>query len=85
MLKGLLPYPAILLLCLLVWLSAAGPALAQGTVFTYQGQLIDSGNPANGVYDFQFKLFDTVTVGTGTQFGGTVTSPTVQVTSVKHP
>src|SRR5262249_20184883 len=41
--------------------------------------LTDSGNPANGNYDLQFKLFDTVTVGTGTQQGATITNPTVQV------
>jgi hypothetical protein len=52
---------------------------AQTTQFTYQGKLTDSGNPANGQYDFQFKLFDTSTVGTGTQLGSTVTVPTVQV------
>ena len=52
---------------------------AQTTAFTYQGKLVDSGNPANGQYDFQFKLFDTVTLGTGTQQGSTamVTNTTV--------
>lgn len=29
-----------------------------GTAFTYQGQLYDSNYPANGEYDFQFKLYD---------------------------
>ncbi|HRQ65796.1 MAG TPA: hypothetical protein PKZ76_13195 [Xanthomonadaceae bacterium] len=28
-----------------------------GTAFTYQGQLTDSGEPANGLYDFQVCLF----------------------------
>jgi hypothetical protein len=32
------------------------PALAQGTAFTYQGQLSAGGSPANGLYDFRFKL-----------------------------
>ena len=40
---------------------------AQTTAFTYQGKLTDAGNPANGNYDLQFKLFDTPTVGTGAQ------------------
>ena len=31
---------------------------AQTTGFTYQGKLGDAGAPANGSYDFQFKLFD---------------------------
>jgi hypothetical protein len=30
--------------------------LAQGTAFTYQGRLTDDGSPANGVYDFRFRL-----------------------------
>lgn len=29
-----------------------------GTAFTYQGRLISGGNPANGVYDFKFSLYD---------------------------
>jgi hypothetical protein len=39
------------------------------TAFTYQGYLEDGGNPANGLYDFQFKLFDAL-VG-GSQVGST--------------
>ncbi|MGC9943430.1 MAG: hypothetical protein ABSE48_16505, partial [Verrucomicrobiota bacterium] len=31
-------------------------ACAQGTAFTYQGRLDDGGNPADGLYDFRFKL-----------------------------
>ncbi len=52
---------------------AAEPQSAQaalGTAFTYQGRLNDAGNPANGAYDFQFKLFDAVSGGT--QIGGVV-------------
>jgi len=30
--------------------------LAQGTAFTYQGRLNSSGGPANGLYDFRFRL-----------------------------
>ena len=33
------------------------PAFAQGTAFTYQGQLQDNGSPASGNYDLQFMLF----------------------------
>jgi len=32
-------------------------AFAQGTAFTYQGRLNSSGSPANGLYDFRFKLY----------------------------
>jgi hypothetical protein len=39
------------------------------TAFTYQGKLTDSGSPANGSFDMEFRLFDTPTVGTGSQQG----------------
>jgi photosystem II stability/assembly factor-like uncharacterized protein len=49
---------------------------AQGTAFTYQGQLHDSGNPANGKYDLQFAVYNS-NVG-GTRIAGPLTnSPTV--------
>ncbi len=51
---------------------------AVGTAFTYQGRLTDGGNPANGTYDFQFKLFDAASGGT--QVGSTVTVDDVTVT-----
>ncbi len=28
-----------------------------GTAFTYQGRLLDAGSPADGLYDFEFKLY----------------------------
>jgi hypothetical protein len=40
------------------------------TAFSYQGRLDDNGAPANGVYDFQFALFDSVT--NGNQLGSVV-------------
>ena len=54
------------------FLCLTGAAGAQTTAFTYQGQLTDAGSLANGSYDLQFKLFDTVAVGTGTQQGATL-------------
>lgn len=39
--------------------SAAVAAQPVGTGFTYQGQLRESGQPANGLYDLQVCLFDT--------------------------
>jgi hypothetical protein len=55
------------------WLALTAQfAMAQTTAFTYQGKLTDAGNSANGNYDLQFKLFDTVTVGTGAQQGATL-------------
>jgi hypothetical protein len=38
--------------------------LAQGTAFTYQGRLTDSGTPATGTYDFTFQVFDAASNGT---------------------
>ena len=51
---------------LLLFLSAGATtnASAQGTDFTYQGRLQDSGANANGNYDFQFTLWDALTGGT---------------------
>jgi hypothetical protein len=40
-------------------------ALAQDTVFTYQGRLLEGGTPVNGTnYDMVFQLFDAPTNGT---------------------
>ncbi|MGQ0542054.1 MAG: tail fiber domain-containing protein [Blastocatellia bacterium] len=39
-------------------------AQAQSTGFTYQGSLNNSGLPATGNYDFEFKLFNALTGGT---------------------
>src|SRR6266545_606773 len=55
--------------------------VAQTTAFNYQGKLTDAGNLANGQFDFQFKLFDTQTVGTGMQQGGNVNVANVAVTN----
>jgi hypothetical protein len=70
-------FAGVSILLLLVSISASG----QGTAFTYQGKLTDSGSPANGTYDLQFKLFDTQTTGTGIQQGSTVSKAGVQVTA----
>ena len=54
-------------------------AAAQTTAFTYQGKLTDSGNLANGNYDFQFKLFDALAAGN--QLGTTQTVNNVTVSN----
>jgi hypothetical protein len=46
---------AILLLSLL---GSFNHAAAQGTAFTYQGELSDSGGPINSFYDFTYTLYD---------------------------
>src|SRR5881628_1686291 len=52
---------------------------AQGTAFTYQGQLKDGGAPANGVYDLEFRVFDALSGGG--QQGGTVTVDDLAITN----
>src|SRR3982751_544698 len=63
---------------LLLLAAAAAQASAQTTSFTYQGRLSDGGMPANGNYDLQFTLWDSL--GGGSQVGSTQTLNTVQVT-----
>lgn len=48
-----------------------------GTGFTSQGRLTDGGAPANGTYDFEFKLYDDPTGGA--QIGPTLTKDDVTV------
>ena len=61
-------------------LACAGAAVAQTTTFTYQGRFTDGGTATNGVYDLQFKLFDSSNVGAGNQVGTTITNATVAIT-----
>jgi hypothetical protein len=59
-------------LCAALLAGAATPGLAQPTsAFTYQGRLTDAAVPANGTYQFQFRLF-TAAVG-GAPVGPTLT------------
>src|SRR5258706_8127147 len=53
----------------------------QTTKFNYQGVLTNAGSPANGNFDLQFRLFDTVTPGTGIQQGGTLVLTPVTVSA----
>jgi hypothetical protein len=48
---------------------------AQTNDITYQGSLKDGANPANGIYDFDFRLFDSLA-------GGIQSGPTLQVNDV---
>lgn len=54
------------------------PEAVLSSAFTYQGQLSDGGALANGVYDFQFILYDALTGGN--QVGSTLTKGDVTVT-----
>jgi hypothetical protein len=64
----------------LTLLTAANNLLAQGTAFTYQGQLTASASPANGNYDFTFALFNNSSANSG-QVGSTLTNLNVGVTN----
>lgn len=57
----------------------ASQAQAQGTAFSYQGNLSLSGSPANGTFDFEFKVFDALSGGA--QQGPTLTRAGVTVTN----
>jgi hypothetical protein len=50
-----------------------------GTAFTYQAKLTDGGPSANGLYDFEFTLYDAAT--NGTHVGGPLTLNSVGVTN----
>ena len=53
----------ILSLSVVISQSSISGAAAMGTAFTYQGRLIDANNIADGLYDFQFKLYDALVGG----------------------
>ena len=52
---------------------------AQGTAFTYSGNLNDGGGPATGLYDLRFALYDSLNAGT--QQGATLTTTATPVTN----
>src|SRR5437867_9573645 len=63
----------------LALLLAATSAFAQASSFNYQGRLTDGGTAANGNYDLQFALFDSLSGGA--QVGSTQTLNTVAVSN----
>lgn len=68
---------------LLILLLALGSLLplassAQGTAFTYQGHLNDSGAPATGTYDLRFTVYDS-TNSPGAVIAGPITNAAVTV------
>lgn len=52
---------------------------AQGTAFTYQGQLLTTNGPAHGIYNLTFALYNAASGGS--QFGGTVQTNGVVVSN----
>src|SRR5438552_6246112 len=51
------------ILLIAILLMVANSAFTQGTSFTYQGRLTDTGIPPTGSYEMEFKLFDAATAG----------------------
>ena len=49
-----------------------------GTAFTYQGRLTDGANPATGIYDFRFTIYDAATNG---GISGVLTNAATPVTN----
>jgi hypothetical protein len=70
---------ALALLALLTLNLPLSTALAQGTAFTYQGQLQNDGSLASGTYNLQFSLYTNATGGTAV--AGPVTNSAVTVTN----
>lgn len=58
--------------------SAQSPTTSLGTGFTYQGHLKDGSGSANGIDDFEFRLYDS-SMG-GSQVGNTLTHSSVNLT-----
>lgn len=55
----------------------AATLAAQTTAFSYQGKLSDAGNPANGTYQMEFRLFDAITGGNQIGVAVSISSVTV--------
>jgi len=67
----------ILVFAVVVGQGSLSSAAPMGTAFTYQGRLMDANEPADGVYEFEFKLYDSPT--DGNQLDGTVSFRGVDV------
>src|SRR5688572_26172410 len=65
--------------CSILVLLATTMASAQGTAFTYQGQLKSGTTPANANYDFEFALHSAPTGST--QVGSTVSTNNVPLSN----
>lgn len=59
--------------------AAINSVLAQGTAFTYQGRLSDTGQTANGSYDLTFALFNVS--NNGSAVAGPITKSAVAVSN----
>src|SRR5262245_18543450 len=80
MITRFLPHTRLVLLpAVFVSLLAFMTVSAQTSAFSYQGSLNNSGNPANGSYDMQFRLYDAMSnvnqVGSTLTFDGAGGNP----------
>ena len=71
--------PLFLFAMLSLLLAVSSVIQAQTSSFSYQGKLDDAGSPANGAYDFEFRLFDALSGGA--QIGSTITVNDLTVTA----
>jgi hypothetical protein len=70
---------SVLLLGLLSTInSQLSTVFAQGTAFTYQGRFNDGTNPATGIYDLRFAIYDAATGGTA---AGALTNAATGITN----
>jgi len=60
----------VLMFSLTLWSVEVCKATPLGMAFAYQGRLLDANNAADGLYDFEFKLFDAADAGV--QQGSTI-------------
>lgn len=69
----------VVVLAVVVCLAGVGQGDPLGSAFTYQGRLNDAGDPAEGLYDFEFSLYDDPNVAIGSQIGSTLTVDDIDV------
>ena len=67
----------VAILVIALCMAGVGWAAPMGTAFTYQGRLVDANSPAEGVYDFEFEIYDAL--DGGGQQGSTVSKDDVDV------
>jgi N-acetylneuraminic acid mutarotase len=60
-------------------LAIVSSAHAQGTAFTYQGRLNEGANPATGIYDLRFTIYDAANAGNAV--AGSLTNSAVAVSN----
>src|SRR5437016_2665311 len=70
--------PTLIMLAALIF-AGVHSAFAQGTAFTYQGLLQAGANPANGIYDLRFALYDAPAGGSAV--GGSLTNTATGVSN----